>query len=158
MKGNIYIFILLFFNYTTIFANNLHRHICPTFESALTCDESCKLADNPKIFFSFKINEKNNVVLREQNNFNVDGSMIPDIPTPLVNCSVVSKKDWVCGKKNQRKIKIYVGSYIDLINSMRYSSYNKNDFNNNGGALHIMRDGRYSILNYEKKGEFECAK
>ena len=41
---------------------------------------------------------------------------------------------------------------------MRYLSHNKNDFNNNRGILHVMRDGRYSILNYESKDEFQCAK
>ena len=148
-KKNSYIIFFSFFIYSTVFADNLYSHACPSIESALTCNELCKLVDRPKTLFSFKVNEKNNVVLRAQDYFNANNNKIFGIPTPLRNCSVVSKDDWIRGKRKQQKIKLNSGAYIDLIHGVRHADYKKNLLDDNKDIIHIMRDGQYSVLRYD---------
>ena len=111
-----------------------------------------------KIFFSFRVNEKNNVVLRTQDYFNTSNNRILGIPTPLHNCSVVSKSDWICGNKKKQKIKINTGAYIDLVHNIRHVGHRKNLFDYKNEIIHIMRDGQYSVLQYDSPNVFECAK
>ena len=159
MKKNIHIIVFLLYCYSIVFADDLQSHVCPSTESALACNELCKLADYPKIIFSFKVNEKNNVVLRIEDYFDINNdTKLLGIPIPLGNCSVVSKQDWICGIEKQKTIKVNVGAYIDLIHGVRYSGYNKNISENEDRVVHVMRDGQYSVLRYDEPSSFKCLK
>ena len=159
MQKNIHATTLLLFCYSLVLADDLYSHVCPSTESALACDELCKLIDSPKIIFSFKVNEKNNVVLLSRDYFNEnDDTKLLNIPISLRNCSVVSTEDWVCGIQERQKLKINVGAYIDLINDVRHKAYNRKKSYADEGIIHVMRDGQYSVLQYYDSIRFECAK
>tara|TARA_B100000029_G_scaffold381538_1_gene376713 strand:- start:1587 stop:2108 length:522 start_codon:yes stop_codon:yes gene_type:complete len=158
LKNNIYTICFLFFIYSTVFADNFYIYDCPSTESALNCNKLCEILDRPKIIFSFKVNEKNNVVIRTQDYFNVDNKKILGIPIALRNCSVISNDDWVCGREKEQRTKLNIGAYIDLIHRVRYVDHKKNILDDDKSIVHIMRDGQYSVLRFNNPSMFRCAK
>jgi len=121
MKNILYTIILSFLSCSTVIAKDLYHYTCPTRQSALACDELCKLS-KPKKTVSFKVNEKNNVVHRTIDEIDANNNKILGTPFPLKGCSVVSKKDWICEDESDQKGKNHWW-YIFIMRNGIYSQY-----------------------------------